>query len=172
MKWVLIALGVVIALGLLVALVGLFLPRDHVAVRTVRLKPAPPAVWDVLTDHAAEPSWRKGLVRVERLPDRDGRPVWQEVSRGGDTLALLTEESEPPRRLVRRIVGEGLPFGGTWTFELAPDGLGSVVTVTERGEVYNPVFRFVSRFVMGHTATIDAYLKALGKRFGEDSVIQ
>jgi hypothetical protein len=172
MKWILIAVGLGIALVALVALVGLLLPRDHVATRAVRLKPAPPAVWEVLADHAAEPSWRKDLVRVERLPDRDGRPVWQEVSRRGDTLALLTEEWVPPRRLVRRIVGEGLPFGGTWTIELAPEGLGSVVTVTERGEVYNPVFRFVSRFVMGHTATIDGYLKALGRRFGEDSIIQ
>jgi hypothetical protein len=172
MKWLVIVLGSLAALALLVAVVGSLLPRDHVATRRVRLKPAPPAVWEVLADHAAEPSWRKDVVRVERMPDRDGRPVWQEVTRGGDTLAFVTEESVPPRRLVRRIVGEGLPFGGTWTLEIAPEGLGSVVTLTERGEVYNPVFRFVSRFVMGHTATMDAYLKALGKRFGEDAIIQ
>jgi hypothetical protein len=32
------------------------------------------------------------------------------------------------------------------------------------------VFRFVSRFIMGHTATIDAYLRALGKRFGTEPI--
>jgi hypothetical protein len=172
MKWILIALAAVAALVVLVAVVGALLPRDHVATRTVRLKPAPPAVWEVMTDHAGEPAWRRDVQKVERLPDREGRAVWQEVTRRGDTLTVVTEESVAPRKLVRRIVGEGLPFGGTWTIELAPEGLGTAVTLTERGEVYNPIFRFVARFVMGHTATIDAYLKALGKRFGEDAMIE
>jgi hypothetical protein len=30
------------------------------------------------------------------------------------------------------------------------------------------VFRFVSRFVLGHTRTIDGYLHALGKATGQD----
>jgi hypothetical protein len=171
MKWILIPLAVVVGLVLMITLVGALLPQDHVAVRTVRLKPAPAAVWEVLVDHAREPAWRKTLARVERLPDREGRAVWQEVEQGGDTLSFLTEESIAPSRLVRRIVGDGLPFGGTWTIEVAPDGAGSTVTVTERGEVYNPIFRFVSRFVMGHTATIDAYLTALAQRFGENAAI-
>jgi hypothetical protein len=34
--------------------------------------------------------------------------------------------------------------------------------------VYNPLFRFISRYVMGHTATIESYLRALGKRFGDE----
>ena len=38
--------------------------------------------------------------------------------------------------------------------------------ITEQGEVYNPVFRFVSRFIMGHTATASAFLTSLGARFG------
>jgi hypothetical protein len=171
MKWILIPLAVMVGLALLITLVGALLPQEHVAARTVRLKPAPAAVWEVLVDHAGEPTWRKKLSRVERLPDRDGRAVWQEVEQGGDTLSFMTEESVAPRRLVRRIVGDGLPFGGTWTIEVAPDGAGSTVTVTERGEVYNPIFRFVSRFIMGHTATIDGYLAALAQRFGETAVL-
>jgi len=46
------------------------------------------------------------------------------------------------------------------------EGAGSRVRITEHGEVYNPVFRFVSRFIMGHSSTASAYLKALGARFG------
>jgi hypothetical protein len=38
-----------------------------------------------------------------------------------------------------------------------------MLRITEDGEVYNPVFRFVSRFVMGHTATMDKYLADVGK---------
>ena len=38
----------------------------------------------------------------------------------------------------------------------------------ERGSVYNPVFRFISRFFMGHTSAIDGFLRALGKKFGTE----
>jgi hypothetical protein len=49
---------------------------------------------------------------------------------------------------------------------IAPSTTGSTLTVTERGEVYNPVFRFVSRFVMGHTATINSFLQAVQRATG------
>ena len=166
MTWLLWILAVVAGLMAAVVVIGFLLPRDHVATRSVRLPVPPDEVWTVLSDHAAETQWRSGLRSVARAPDRDGRAVWEEVDSHGQRLLLETLESEPPRRLVRRIVDTGLPFGGTWTIEVAPDAPGSIVTVTEAGVVTNPVFRFVSRFVMGHTATIDAYLKALGRRFG------
>lgn len=69
-------------------------------------------------------------------------------------------EEAPPRRMVTRVI-EGLPYGGSWTIDLAPEGEATRVTITENGEVYNPLFRFLSRFVFGHTATMDAYLKDL-----------
>jgi hypothetical protein len=45
-----------------------------------------------------------------------------------------------------------------------PTATGSRVTITERGEIYNPIFRFVARFFLGYTATMDAALQALSKR--------
>ena len=50
------------------------------------------------------------------------------------------------------------------TFELAAAGTGTRLTITERGEVYNPLFRVMSRFILGHTATIDRYLADLRAR--------
>ena len=80
---------------------------------------------------------------------------------------MRIDRAEAPTHLVTRIADDKLPFGGTWDYAITPDGGGaSVVTITEHGAVYNPVFRFVSRFVFGHTATMDAYLRALGKKFG------
>jgi hypothetical protein len=40
------------------------------------------------------------------------------------------------------------------------------VTITERGWVSNPLFRFVSRFIMGQTSSMETYLRSLGKHFG------
>jgi hypothetical protein len=58
-------------------------------------------------------------------------------------------------------------FGGTWTFEVEPAADGCNVTITERGEVYNPFFRFMGRFVLGYSGTLNAYLQALARHFGE-----
>jgi hypothetical protein len=70
--------------------------------------------------------------------------------------------------LKRRIASENVPYSATWTYLLRADGGHTVVRIREDGEVYNPVFRFVSRFVIGQTRTMDAYLRALGKATGEN----
>ena len=49
---------------------------------------------------------------------------------------------------------------------------GCAVTITESCEVYNPIFRFMSRFVFGHSATIKRYLRDLGKKFGEQITVE
>jgi hypothetical protein len=81
-------------------------------------------------------------------------------------IPLYFERMEPPSLLVSRIADPSLPFGGTWTYRIQPAAGGSAVTITEDGEVYNPFFRFMSRFVFGHTATLDEFLKNLQSRAG------
>jgi hypothetical protein len=78
-------------------------------------------------------------------------------------VPVRVERQEAPSLLVTRVV-EGQPFGGTWTYRIAPAPGGSELTITEDGEVYNVVFRFMSRFVFGHYATLDAYLKDVNTR--------
>ncbi len=74
---------------------------------------------------------------------------------------------DPPRLYRSRIADKKLPFAGTWTWEIAATQDGCTCRITEEGEVYNPVFRFVGTFIIAHTKTIDDYLDALGKKFGE-----
>ena len=76
-------------------------------------------------------------------------------------------ESDPPRRQVTRVKDTEKMFGGTWTITIAPSPTGSTLTITEDGWVGNPIFRFVSRYVMGHHATMDGMLKDVAKKFGE-----
>jgi uncharacterized protein YndB with AHSA1/START domain len=165
MKWVLIGLAVVAAVGLILAAIGWSLPAAHTARRQQTLAAPPDDVWRVITDVDAFPSWRTEVRRVERLSDRDGRMVWVEEGSSG-RLTLAVERSEPPRLLVLRIADPGLPFGGAWTYEIAPADRGSLLTITENGEVYNPIFRFMSRFIFGHEATIAAYMSAIERRLG------
>ena len=85
-------------------------------------------------------------------------------------MPLETVEAVAPQRLVRKI-GPGLPFGGTWTYELTPEGGGTQLKITEDGEVYNPIFRVVGKF-MDQTATITGFMTGLAKKFGEAPAIQ
>ena len=166
MKWVFRSLGALIALVLIVVLVGYLLPRDHVASVQARLAASPEEVWGTMENVDAYPKWRAGVDGVERLPDRDGRMAWRELSSTG-AMTLGVEEGDPGRRWVVRILDEDLPFGGTWTYELRPDGEGTLLTITEDGSVYNPIYRFVSRFVMGHDATMRAWVADLRAHLGE-----
>lgn len=167
MKIALFVGGGIIAIVVLIIVIGVLLPRDHVAARTLRVNAPIDTVWRTMTDVAAFPSWRADVRRVELLPAVDGRASWREHSKDGP-IAMVVDSSAPPSKLVTRIADENLPFGGTWTYVLTPGATGTRVTITEHGSVYNPVFRFVSRFLLGHTGTIDAYLRALGHKFGSD----
>ncbi|MFY9343851.1 MAG: SRPBCC family protein [Planctomycetota bacterium] len=169
MKWLWIALAVLAAVVVLVAIVGALLPVAHAAARRITLRQPAAAIFAALADHATMPQWRRDLKSVTELPARNGKRCWREVS-GFGPMDLMVEREVPERELVTRIVTEGSPFGGTWTFRLSPKDGGTEVAITENGEVYNVFFRALARFVFGHTATIDEYLKALGAKFGEQVV--
>jgi hypothetical protein len=47
-----------------------------------------------------------------------------------------------------------------------------VLRITENGEIRNIFFRFVSRFLMGYTKTMEDYLNALGQKFGEKIAVE
>jgi uncharacterized protein YndB with AHSA1/START domain len=161
-------IGVTIAAILaLAAFVGSRLPRSHRASREQTLSAPPEAIWTAITDVEAFPSWRD-IKKVQRLPDRDGRPVWVEESRSG-MITLAVERMEAPRLLVGRIADPDLPFGGTWTYELTPVAGGTRLKITEDGEIYNPLFRFMARFIFGYEGTIASYMAALEKRFAREA---
>jgi uncharacterized protein YndB with AHSA1/START domain len=170
MKWVLLIGGILVGLVALVAAIGALLPRNHVATRAAKFKQSPQTIWDTITDIAAAPSWRPEVQSVEKLPDRNGHTVWAEVSKMGRMTYEVTV-SEPPSRLVTQIADENLPFGGNWTYEISEAEGGSLLTITENGEIYNPFFRFMARFIFGYHATLETYLKNLGKKFGEEITI-
>jgi uncharacterized protein YndB with AHSA1/START domain len=159
----LFVLAALAALATMVAGVGAMLPRDHVETRSATLPAPPDAVFTAIADVGSYAAWRTSLSAVEVLAPIDGRARWIEVS-GGDRIAMEQVERQPPHRLVTRIADPDLPFGGTWTFELAPAEHGTRLTITERGEIRNPIFRAVARFVFGYGATMETFLNELRTR--------
>ena len=166
MKWVLLSLGLLIVIAGAVTLIGALLPRDHVASTTTVVSAPPDSVWQALVNVSDYPRWRADVRSVDVL-STEGALRWREHTRQG-AITLERSEEQRPRLLAARITDEKLPFGGTWTYELTPEAPGTRVTITERGYVTNPVFRFMARFVFGHHRTQEDFLRALGQRFGHD----
>jgi len=140
MQRVLRILAALIAAIGLIALGGSFLPVNHEASRSAEFNEPPETVYALFSDLKNYSTW------------------WPE-----NEVEVEVVESIPPQRIVTRIVGE-TAFGGTWTMEIVPTPGGSRLTITERGEIYNPIFRTLARFVFGHTSTMDSCLKAAAEK--------
>jgi uncharacterized protein YndB with AHSA1/START domain len=156
MRWLLFGVTFFATGAAAIAVIGAFLPIGHVATADADVPLPPDSVWATLTDVAGFPTWRPGVIRVDTVSPG----TWRETTKQG-TMTYTTVAAEPPTRLVTRIADRGLPFGGEWEYRITPTAAGCHVTITERGEIFNPIFRFVSRYIIGYTATMTAVLHAL-----------
>lgn len=166
MKRVLIVIAILATVVGGAWLAGSLLPREHRAASSITLSQPPEAVWLVVRDPAALKGTWPELTGAVRGADSVGREIWHEKVDGFD-MRLLVTESTPPSRFVTLIQSPpGAAFGGRWIYQLAPAGPGTKVTVTEEGWVANPFFRLMSK-LGGQHGSIDGYLAALAKHFGE-----
>ncbi len=161
MKWILFVGAGLVALIAVVALIGLMLPKSHRATRMASFSQPPEVIFAAIT---GPQDWR-GVASTELAP-QNGHRMWREQS-GHRAITFEEVASDPPRLYRSQIADKNLPFSGTWTWELAPTSAGCTCRITEEGDVTNPIFRFVSQFIIGHTKTIDDYLNALGKKFNQ-----
>jgi uncharacterized protein YndB with AHSA1/START domain len=162
MKWAIRVVVVVAVLVGLMAAAGWMLPVGHEASSSAEIERPAAEIYALVSDVAGYPRWWSEIARVEMLeaaaPDR---PRFREHMSTGPVV-MVVEEAVPPSRFVTRIDDPDQPFGGTWTFVLEPlADRRTRVTITERGEVYNPIFRFLARVVFGYTGTMESCLAAL-----------
>jgi Polyketide cyclase / dehydrase and lipid transport len=169
MKWFLLAVALVTIALAAMAAIGWRLPVKHRATRKARFRRPPTAIFAIVS---GPPDWRPEVKAWNLLPDSEGRKRWWEQDSRGKKIGYELLESSPSR-LVTRIADRNLPYGGTWTFEFAPAGENECdVRVTEDGEIYNVVFRFLSRYVFGYHGAIEGYLRNLGARLSEQPKIE
>jgi hypothetical protein len=114
--------------------------------------------------------WRPSVSAID-VSQRDGEGrAMRFVERGdyGDTTLEVVARTAPERQVVR-VLDEGMPFGGTWTWELAWAGDGTRLVITEEGFVRSPLFRVLGRLFFPPTATMDGYLRALAAELGDNA---
>jgi uncharacterized protein YndB with AHSA1/START domain len=163
--FVVLGLVAVLALTALVFYVaGSLMPREHKSVVAVDLRAPRAVVWAAITNYAAMPQWWPAVksVRTEKLSD--GTELTWNTDAHHHEVPFLTGESRVNEKLVRVIAKDDLPFGGTWTYELAdaPDG-GTRLTLTEDGVINPPIFRAVATWFIGLDSNQDDHLEHLEK---------
>ena len=163
MKWLWLPGGILLLLSVIAA-IGAMLPVRHHATRRARFRQSPEALYAILS---GPPDWRSGVKGYGPLPDQDGKKQWWEQDGHGRKIPFELVEDSPPVRRTVRIADPSLPFGGTWTFAISRVPEGADLRITEDGEVRNVFFRFMARFVIGHTRSIEVFFRDLGARTGE-----
>jgi uncharacterized protein YndB with AHSA1/START domain len=165
-RYIAFALGGLAGIILIIAIVGWSLPVRHSVSREVSLAATPDRVYALISDPRAFPSWRSDVDSVDLLEPVGGTRRFREYGKNGPIL-FEVEKEEPGRTLITRIADDKLPFGGTWTYDVLPAAdRRTTLRIREDGEVYNPIFRFMSRFVMGQASTIEAYLESVRRKLG------
>jgi len=166
LRYVVMIVGLLVAVVALVLIIGSALPEKHTVTREATYRATPEQLFTLIRNVSDYPSWQKAVSKVELLPAIDGKPRMRETN-SGQAITYELSDIVPNQGMTSRIADAKLPFGGSWTYEIAPGVTRDLTTlrITENGEVYNPVFRFVSKFVMGHSATIDKYLGAVATRY-------
>ena len=165
-----LVVGLVVIAGV-IALIGSRLPKAHTASRSVVLHQSRQQVYKVVRDFPAAATWRSDVKRIEITSQPGDRVRFREHGKNGDVNYELFEDL-PGERMVTRILDTDLGYSGKWTYAFAEENGATRVTITEDGEVANVIFRFMSRYIFGHTATLDSYLTSLAKHFGETATPQ
>ncbi|MBI4907074.1 MAG: SRPBCC family protein [Acidobacteria bacterium] len=151
--------GVISAVVALAYAAGCMIPEEHSVSITADYSAAAEKLYAVISDATKFMEWRSGLKSVEV---KDG--VITEVSSHG-TMSYRFSEQVPARKLVTADTG-GREKGwtGSWTFEIEPAGGGSRLTITERGRVFSPLFRVMSKLFFSYEDTARNYHADLARR--------
>jgi uncharacterized membrane protein len=167
-----VVIVIIVVLVIVVFVMGSRVPESHVVSRSIRLHRPLPDVYATVCDFGGSSKWRTDVKSVEMLETSEkGKTQFRENGRN-DIVTYEVVDDVQNQRIVTRIVDRDLGYSGSWTYVFSKNGDDTVVTITENGEVPNVAFRFMSHYVFGHTSTIDAYLKALARHFGDSAAPQ
>jgi hypothetical protein len=176
-------IGKLVLLAFFVAGVGVagfmaFVRRDHKVELVITYKTSPPsAVWRLLTDHAAEPTWLPAFGTVVRQADVAGRPVWRHTSPDlSFSATVMTLSAIPEQRYERLLLREHQPrsqsWDGRWVYELQPMGAGTRLTITEYGWTDGLWFFITQRVLADPDAFLQYYARMIGRALNDPAEIQ
>lgn len=157
--------------GFLVVMLGYgySLPVDHVITMQRHYNKTPDEIWQLIGDYRKYSEWRENVYEVTDMPSKGGYDAWKEVDADGHSVPYEVVGHSPGKQLIIEITDPGLPYRGTWTFDLLPDESGTAVKITENGKIDNLFLRVVAHLVTGYTSSMDAWLNSLDNKFALDA---
>lgn len=159
MKYLLIILGLILLIPAVIWLIGMTLPQSHTVTISQPFNTSPGELYMMITDIRSFPDWRSNIERIEFLNEDEENPIWREHYSNEDPLSFRITEKTANHSVTVQIADDDLPFSGSWSYNIEPaNDEGALLMITENGEVYNPIFRFVSAYVLGHDNTINQYM--------------
>jgi hypothetical protein len=158
MKWVFISLGILIVLIAIIYLIGSLMNVKHVAtIQREFKKTSSNEILSLITNYKEYASWRSGIKELTV----DSVNHWTEKNSHGDKVSYRLEMGDEKGKLMTRILNKDLTYGGFWEFTITTMDDGCSVKIVENGEVYNPLFRFMAKYIFGHETTLKNYMNDL-----------
>jgi len=162
--------------------IGTSIPIWHSAKCGAEIAAPADALFRAIADDGSSASWRPELRTVTLLSGSGPTAVWQESLKNGQELRLHTVTYEEHMQFQRRakILVRVIPFDprlgfdGTWAFFVTGSqktGAPTRVAINEQGHIYNPLYRFLTRYVFGYTSSIRTYITELGAKFDQTPTI-
>ncbi|AOP35435.1 polyketide cyclase [Leptospira tipperaryensis] len=139
--------------------IGASLPVEHSSSLEQVFPASTDRIYSLIHNFKEYPSWRPNLKKIETISSSS----WKETDSHNEVMTYSFVQDRKNELVESKIMDEDKPFGGSWTFELSSVSEGSKLKITENGKVFSPVFRFFSKYVFGHTATIRTYLEFMKK---------
>ena len=152
--------------------IGTSLPIDHHATCSVPFDGPPEYLFAAIADDGTSTRWRPDITSAVLVSGKGPTAVWRETDGYGHAVTYRTTALVAGTKLARTIdYVPGMPYAGTWTFNVSRDEFsprnnsagGSYLTIDEDGQIYNPFFRFLARYVVGYSQGIETYLNDLGR---------
>jgi hypothetical protein len=155
MRIVIIILIVIVTLVIIMILIGRMLPVKHTVSQSHIFRSSTDDVWKVVSNINEWKAWRSDLKNLE---------ITSATTFKADNVDYSISNSVPGVSFTTIIVTKDLPYGGSWNYVFEKEGSGCKLTVTENGEVFNPLFRFLSKYVFGHEGSMKSFMQSLTTR--------
>ena len=162
MYWILFVMALIASVVIAMIVGGLVTARAHTVSQSATVPASINDVWRTIRTVDQYATWRSDLEDVDLINTTESQVRWREQSTRRSVMYGIVHE-EAPHRLVVRILDDDLPYSGEWEWTLREQGTGTSVTITERGEISNPIFRLIGTYFIGHTKTIARVLNDLAQ---------
>lgn len=135
MYWILFVMGAIAAVVIALLVGGLVTPREYTVTRSALLPFAPEQVWSALQTIIAA----SGQLELREEPSSDA----------------------VPSRITARLIADDQSDVGAWTWTLLQEDAATRVTLTEHGDIANPIARIVRAQLGGHHKNVERHLQEL-----------